>query len=153
MNGASTSFLIGTEGVTTVTFFGTDNAGNVETAKSVTIRIDKTRPALSCKANPDELWPPDNKLVRIDVSVKVSDSLSGSAGFTLLSVTSNQPDSDSDDIKGWVIGTPSTSGELRADRSGEDHSRVYTLTYRGLDRADNTATCTTTVTVPHDKGN
>src|SRR5262249_54013874 len=30
--GASTSFTISTEGITTITFFGTDNAGNVESA-------------------------------------------------------------------------------------------------------------------------
>jgi hypothetical protein len=56
-------------GVTTITFFGTDNAGNVETAKSVTIRLDKTPPTLFCNASPNQLWPPDNKLTPINVSV------------------------------------------------------------------------------------
>ncbi len=53
--GASTSFAITTEGITTITFFGTDNAGNVERAKTLTIRLDKTAPSISCSA-PDGLW-------------------------------------------------------------------------------------------------
>jgi len=151
--GASTSFSISAEGVTTITFFGTDNAGNVEAPKSVAIRLDKTPPALSCNASPNRLWPPDNKLTPINVSVNVADSLSGPAGFTLLSVASNEPDSGSGDIQGWAIGTPGISGELRATRLGQGNGRIYTLTYRGSDQAGNTATCTTTVTVPHDQSN
>ncbi len=37
--GSSTSFTINSEGVTTITFFGTDNAGNVEVPKTVTIKL------------------------------------------------------------------------------------------------------------------
>jgi len=48
-------------------------------------------------------------------------------------------------------GTASTSGQLRAERSGSGNGRAYTLTYRALDRAGNAATCTATVTVPRDQ--
>jgi hypothetical protein len=53
----------------------------------------------------------------------VTDTLSGPAGFTLVSVTSNEPDNglgDGDqpnDIQGFALGTPSTSGLLRAERA------------------------------------
>jgi len=40
--GASTSVQITAEGTTTVTYFAVDNAGNQETAKTVTVRVDKT---------------------------------------------------------------------------------------------------------------
>jgi hypothetical protein len=229
--GGSTSFTINTEGTTTITFFGTDNAGNVETAKTLTIKldktpptisgaatpaanangwnntnvtvsftcsdslsgltvgsppvlttlsaegagqsvtgtctdlagnsasstvtginIDKTPPVLACSASPNVLWPPNNKLVPINVSVNVTDSLSGSAGFTLVSVTSNEAESGQRDIQGFVTGTASTSGQLRAQRLGSGTGRVYTFAYSGADRAGNTATCITTVTVPHDQG-
>jgi hypothetical protein len=53
--------------------------------------------------------------------------------------------------EGWVVGTSSTSGELRAERSGTGTARVYTLTYTGADQAGNTATCAATVSLPHDK--
>jgi hypothetical protein len=104
VSGASASFTISVGGVTTVTFFGTDNAGSSEAPQTVTIKLDKTAPRITCTANPSQLWPPDNKLVTINVSVALSDALAGPAGFTLLSVSSNEPDTGGD-IQGWTIGT------------------------------------------------
>jgi hypothetical protein len=63
-------------------------------------------------------------LVPISVSVNVTDSLSGSAGFKLVSVTSNEPDSGQGDIQGFVTGIASTSGPLRAQRLGSGTGRV-----------------------------
>src|SRR5262249_35156549 len=130
-----------------------DVAGNSVSATVNAINIDKTPPSVSCSASPDILWPPDHKLARVDVSVTVSDTLSGPAGFTLVSITSNEPDSGLGDIQGFTIGTAPTSGELRAERLGSGNGRVYTFTYRGMDRAGNSAICSTTVSVPHDQGN
>jgi hypothetical protein len=44
LSGASSSFIINSEGITTATFFGTDNAGNVEVPRMLIIRLDKTPP-------------------------------------------------------------------------------------------------------------
>src|SRR5262249_34753488 len=55
MNGASTTFTIGTEGITTIRFFGTDNVGNVESAHTLTVQLDKTHPLIKCGV-PDGLW-------------------------------------------------------------------------------------------------
>jgi hypothetical protein len=229
--GGLASITISVEGITTITFFGTDNAGNIETAKTITIKLDKTPPTItgsripgpnvngwsntsvtvsfacsdslsglapgsppaatviateganqsvtgtcmdlagnlatatvegintdktpptvSCSASPEILRPPNHKLVPINVSVRVSDSLSGPAGFTLNSVTSNEPDSGQGDIQGFVIGTASTNGQLRAERLGSGDGRVYTIAYTGMDRAGNSTTCNTNVSVPHDQG-
>jgi hypothetical protein len=49
---ASTSFLISTEGITTVAFFGTDNAGNTETPKTLTVQLDKTPPSIKGARTP-----------------------------------------------------------------------------------------------------
>lgn len=152
MNEASASFAISTEGITTITFFGTDNADNIESAKTLTIQLDKTPPTIACSASPTVLRPPDNKLVPINLSVGVTDALSGPAGFTLVSVTSSEPDSGRGDIQGFVTGTASTTGQLRAQRLGSGTGRVYTFAYSGSDKAGNTASCTTTVTAPHDQG-
>jgi hypothetical protein len=113
--------------------------------------IDGTPPVISCSALPAVLWPPNEQLVSIKVSVSVSDSLSGPEGFKLISVASSEPDTG-DDIQGFVIGTPSTSGLLRARRFGSGSGRVYTLVYEGADRAGNTARCRIAIVVPHDQG-
>ena len=86
------------------------------------------------------------------VSVNVTDSLSGPAGFNLVSVTSSEPDSGLGDIQGFVVGTPSTSGQLRAQRLGSGSGRTYTFVYSGADRAGNATSCATTVVVSHDQG-
>jgi hypothetical protein len=230
-NGASASFTVSAEGITTVTFFGTDNAGNPESSKTLTIQVDKTPPTITpvrmpppnangwnktnvtasftcadslsglapgsppasttlsiegagqsvtgtctdvagnsasstvsginidktpptvaCNARPSVLWPPNNKLVAVNASLTVSDSLSGPAGFKLVSATSNEPDSGQGDIQGFTPGTASTSGQLRAQRLGSGNGRVYTLMYSGTDKAGNSSTCAATVTVPHDQG-
>jgi hypothetical protein len=120
------------------------------------VRIDRTAPTVTCSASPKTLWPADHKLVPITATVKVTDSRSGSAGFTLQSVTSNEPDdapgsadgATTGDIAGWSAGTADVSGQLRAERSTGGHGRVYTLTYVARDVAGNQRTCTATVSVP-----
>lgn len=112
---------------------------------------DTTPPVVTCSADPATLWPPNNKLVAVATTVTVSDSGSGPAGFTLVSVTSNEGDVGAES-KGWTPGTPDTAGQLQAARLGSGSGRVYTLAYQGRDNAGNTASCSTTVTVPHDQG-
>ena len=97
-------------------------------------------------------------MVAVTASVSVTDTLSGSAGFSLISATSNEPDAGlgggdlPNDIQGFVIGTPDTTGLLRAERSNQGSGRVYTLSYRGVDVAGNSATCSAAVTVPRNQG-
>jgi len=47
VTGSSASFTIATEGISTISFFATDNAGNVESAHMLTIQLDKTPPAFA----------------------------------------------------------------------------------------------------------
>lgn len=119
--------------------------------------LDITPPTVTCSATPSILWPPNHKLVSVTATVTVADAGSGPDGFMLVSVTSNEPDNslgDGDqpnDIQGFVVSTADTSGSLRAERSGKGHGRVYTLAYRASDVAGNSAICSTTVTVPHNR--
>lgn len=53
-------------------------------------------------------------------------------------------------MTGWDVGTADTNGQLLADRDGSDSGRVYTLVYVGTDQAGNSASCSTTIAVPHD---
>jgi hypothetical protein len=154
VDGDSASFAIDAEGITIVTFAADDLAGNTEAAQTLTIRIDTTTPTCACSATPSQIATPDHRLVTVSVSMSTADSGSGVAGFTLVSVTSNEPDNglgDSvkpNDIQGFVPGTADMKGMLRAERAGAGSGRVYTLTYQVIDVAGNTALCATTVVVP-----
>jgi endo-1,4-beta-xylanase len=143
------------DGTNAVSCTATDSLGNNGAATGSTatgtVRIDATAPAVACNATPSVLWPPIFLLVPVTVTVGVTDAGSGTGDFTLLSVTSNAPDGEGligHDIVGWTIGTPDTSGKLRAEPNLFGPDRVYSLTYQGSDIAGNHTTCTATVTVP-----
>jgi Periplasmic copper-binding protein (NosD) len=116
-----------------------------------TVASDTTPPTISCSATPNVLWPPNQSLVAVTVTLNATDD-SGSVRVTLDAVTNSQADSGLDrsdlpnDIQGWTAGTDDRSGYLRAERF--EAFRVYTLTYSATDPSGNTATCQTTVTVP-----
>jgi hypothetical protein len=114
---------------------------------------------MECRtANGDAVWPPNHLLVPWETSVVLSDVTSQPGGFTLVSVSSSDPDlgrgdgNTSGDIQGFVIGTPDTSGFVRAERSGLGGARTYTAVYEGRDQAGNVASCSIVTTfVPHDQ--
>lgn len=53
--GATASVNITSEGVTVISYFATDNAGNVEATRTLAIQLDKTPPAFNC-GSPDGAW-------------------------------------------------------------------------------------------------
>src|SRR5205807_9795842 len=72
---ATATIKITAEGATTFSFFATDNAGNVEATKSVTVKLDKTPPAITETDVVAEATGPDGASVTFSPSV--SDALSG----------------------------------------------------------------------------
>jgi len=76
--GSLASFTLTAEGITTITFFGTDNSGNVETAKTLAIRIDKTPPSISGSHTPSPNASGWNNSA-VTVSFQCTDALSGLA--------------------------------------------------------------------------
>src|SRR5882724_5506405 len=52
ISSASTSFALNTEGITAVTFFGADNAGNVEAPRTAVVKLDKTPPTIAGSRTP-----------------------------------------------------------------------------------------------------
>jgi len=126
-----------------------DVAGNTASNTVGTIRIDLTPPTVACSPDPAVLWPPNNKMVDVDVSLTFTDALSGPWSFAMNQASSS--DGGTGDIAGFTVGSTSLSGSLRAKRSGNSSGRVYTLGYMGRDRAGNTAACSTEVEVPHDR--
>jgi hypothetical protein len=141
-------------GVDSFTFRVSDGLAESNLA-TITLYVDNTPPTVTCSVSPNSLWPPNHGLIEVRATVNVTDEHSGPAGFRLVSVTSNEPDSGlnredlPNDIQGWTPGTADISGQVRAERSDTGTGRLYSLTYQGMDRAGNTATCRTSVTVPH----
>jgi cell wall-associated NlpC family hydrolase len=78
LSGSSTSFTISTEGISTITFYGTDNAGNVEAANTLVIRLDKTPPTVTGTRTPAANANGWNNS-SVTVSFQCADTLSGLA--------------------------------------------------------------------------
>lgn len=131
-----------------------DNAGNTaSTGKE--FNIDKTAPELACSVTPEQLWPANNKLVEVINHIEFDDSLSGTAELLLSSVESNQTANRKSDVlfSGFDAGSLDLTGQLLAQRTTKDSAdRLYTMMYNGSDLAGNTASCSTIVTVPQNKG-
>lgn len=138
------------DGVYAIDYRSADAAGNVELAKTVMVKIDKTAPRLTVSLDRTVLWPPNGKMVAISASLNRSDSGSGVASVLLTSVTSNEPDSVEGDIQAR-IGSPDTTFSVRAERVGGGKGRIYTVTYTITDDAGNQSSASATVTVPHNQ--
>jgi hypothetical protein len=143
--GDAASVTISAEGITLLRYFATDNAGNQESEKTVTVQIDKTPPVVSGLPAPGcTIWPPNHKLVQV-ATVTASDSLSGllPGSFTITG-PSNQP------ANGRIVtaGGPNQFNiQLRADKDA-----IYTLVTTAKDLAGNISRQQTTCSVPHDQG-
>jgi probable HAF family extracellular repeat protein len=81
--GDTAALVVGAEGETTITYFARDNDGNEEAPKTLTVRVDKTAPSLTC-ATADGLWHGANVSLGCTAADPVSGLASPSdAAFTL----------------------------------------------------------------------
>ena len=148
----SAPFAIEVDGVHTLEYYSMDLAGNVESAKKTTVHIDATAPDATLAADPGTIWAPNHKLVPVQVTVEASDTGSGVASVTLVSIESNEPaEEGTADILDADFGADDREFQLRATRLGTGDGRIYTITYTITDEAGNATTVTTEVRVPHNK--
>lgn len=136
-------------GLTVVTLVVTDDQGAENSCMTTILVRDTTPPDLQVAVTPVALWPPDHRMVDIDVLVTATDNC-GSPAVELIAVESNE-DADND-IQGAAIGTPDNQFKLRAERMGAGDGRLYSATYRAVDSSGNSATATAFISVPHDQG-
>jgi hypothetical protein len=135
ITGNSGTIAITAEGTTTVSYAASDAAGNLESTKSLTIRIDETAPVISgMPASGCILSPPKHQLVQV-ASVTASDSLSGLASLNV-TASGSQPTAPGD-----IVITGGTV-QLRAVRG-----QVYTIVATASDNAGNTTSATATCSV------
>ncbi len=144
-------------GATPVTFYGTDDDGNVDSCTATVTVEDTTPPDLTVSLDRDVLWPPNHKMSAIQSSVTVTDVCDPNPTFVLVSIVSNEPDNDigdgnfPNDIQDADFGTPDTTFSLRSERQGGGNGRKYTITYTAMDMSGNDSTTTVCVRVPHDQ--
>ena len=98
-------------------------------------------------ATPDVLWPPNNQMVSVSVSVGVSDDSDAAPACRIIDVNDNESFGGT----GWRITGPLTV-DLLAQRFGEGRERTYTLTVACANSSELTSTAKVSVGVPHDQG-
>jgi DNA-binding beta-propeller fold protein YncE len=144
---------VSANGVTTLTYFARDNAGNQEAAKTLTVRVDKSGPTITGLPGAGcTLWPPNHRLVQV-ATVTAESSVSGIvAGSLSVSATSNEPAAG--------LGSGNTGPDvvingglvfLRAERSALGTGRLYTIAATVTDLAGNVVNATASCSVPHDR--
>jgi probable HAF family extracellular repeat protein len=148
-SGCSTQTVTNETAGVTLTCSAVNGVGGVS-SRSVTVKIDKTPPVLTCAATPSMVWPPNGNMVPVSIAVTVRDALSGTTAFTLHSFSVDDPTASPQTVTGFAVGTPSTNGFVEALRRGTGEARVYAFTYTSIDAAGVTGSCTAQVVVPHD---
>ncbi len=127
---------------------------------TITVEIKDTgEPTLAPVPNQTILWPPNHKMVDIVIEANASDE-SGLPVTLTAQVKSNEPIDglgDGDTAPDWAElqidqGTGTITLQLRAERSGSDNGRVYTITITATDDSGNSSTADVEIIVPHDKG-
>lgn len=147
------SFSLDEEGVTTILYRSTDRANNIETPKSITLKVDTTAPALTLVATPAVIWPPNNKIINVRIDGNGSDSVSGLSSVSYV-VTDEYGLPLALPLRGLSANSANWTETLgvEARREGTDlDGRVYVVTATLTDAAGNTKTVTKNILVPHDQ--
>ena len=116
---------------------------------------DTTPPVITgVSASPNTLWPPNNKMVSVAVTVTAVDDWDPSPVSAIVGVTCNEAISNpnSSDNPDWEYTENPLVVLLRAARDGSGSGRVYTIRICCMDHSGNKAWRTVDVTVPHDQG-
>jgi hypothetical protein len=123
------------EGISTITLEVTDTRG-ARAADTLTVSVvDGGPPSLTVAAVPNLLWPPNDDLVPVEVSVQVSDRCDPAPRVVLRSVViMDLAGADPAlDVAGAELGTDDRSLLLRASRADGGTSRLYALVYNATD--------------------
>lgn len=140
-------------GATPVTLKVTDETGLSGFCEAIVTVEDKESPIIeNVTSNPNVLWPPNHKMVQVNVNVLASDNCDIEPACRIVSVSSNEHVNGLDDgntSPDWeVIGDLTVN--IRAERSGTKDGRIYTITVECIDDSGNNSTETVDVTAPID---
>jgi CSLREA domain-containing protein len=134
-------------GASTFTLTVDDGRGLKATDDVVVTVGDTTGPLIGgLTASPAVLWPPDGRMVPVEVSRSAVDVCDPNPTCRIVLVTNDEtglgPDAE-------ITGALTLS--LRAERSGHGPGRIYRATVECRDAFGNTSLGTVAVTVPHDQ--
>jgi predicted extracellular nuclease len=107
----------------------------------------------NASANPPILWPANHKMVPVTINYDLGNVCTVDPVSVTLSISSSEPANgigDGTTEPDWVL-VDAHHVLLRAERSGLNGGRVYTITITATDSRGNVSTQTVTVTVPHNK--
>ncbi len=133
-------------GTTVITLVVSDDLTDSE-PDSVTVTVIDIMPPVfnSVVTSPAQLWPPNHKMVNVEVRILATDNCDPVPEITIDSVTMTEGVDDDCDI------IDINNIMLRSERTGQAPERVYTLHYSATDDSGNSATTSIDVAVPHDR--
>lgn len=105
--------------------------------------IDTTPPELTVSLSPNLLWPPNHRLRNITATVEATDLCGTVDDIVLYSITSSEFSNEigsgntAPDIVGATLNTEDLHFKLRAERSGRNQRRIYSVTYKATDNSGN----------------
>jgi len=96
-------------------------------------------------ANPNVLWPPNHKFVRVTIAYSIADDCDPTPVCTLSTTNNETGASDAIAVDAHAI-------DLVATREGKGDGRVYTVVISCKDKLPLSSSSSVIVTVPHDQG-
>jgi hypothetical protein len=112
--------------------------------------VDNVPPIVTLTATPNVLWPPNHKMIKIEVQKTVTDNLDPAPKVELVGVTTTEPfdAQGSGNTDGDIEVRTDGSIHVRAERSGSSNGRIYTITYKATDASGNIGYGSVDVRVP-----
>jgi hypothetical protein len=160
-------------GPTLVTVTVSDGKGGVSLCDTLITVQDTIAPVVVCTTDKISLWPPNHSMQDVLVAIQASDTSARPQDLQVeCSVRSNEPDNSGGDgsTTGDTQGQDGYSHpvavalnynaslnqfeghvQLRAERAGNQSSRIYSINCLVKDNSGNTANASCVVVVPHDR--
>jgi endo-1,4-beta-xylanase len=139
MQGNTATLTVSKEGVTTLSYYTTDNITSQEPEKSIILKLDKTAPTVTIAANPNTIKSSSHKLIDAMINGSATDNLSG------ISSTVFKVDDEYRLIEP-KLSAFNTSIKLDTWKNDNDKDgRIYTITAIITDKAGNETKASTTV--------
>lgn len=135
--------LISRQGTTKFGYRAADVAGNESEPKWVTVRIDARKPTLRLTPWVRSIPADSAKTVRLPVSILAHDGVSGLCSVRLKVTDEYSSAAQEVAVRSCVVTVPLST----SCRVGDSNGRTYTLTLTAADRAGNTNSVSSTVTI------